>query len=379
MPIPFDSREYWQKRFEHEDTFEWLMPWEVLESHLERLGILASEDDGRSSQKVLNLGCGNSTLPLDLYRVGYRYILSVDFVKEVVDRMRIRCQNAIGWKEEEDEQGAKVAFAAAEGGRETGIDADQDAPQSSCKKENTPIRAGSTNPAVAAIPSKEQAVTSIDQLSISNETLYCSPHKATLSSVCPSMAPSQDGVVHVDGTLKNVPLRERTTTSTSTSTPAEATMPIAAMTQPQQQTQKGLRKQCPLEFREMDCLDLSSLAPNTFDLVFDKSTSDAIACGDDDEGTKVKTLCEQVARVTKPGGVWCVVSYSQYRQYEYPSKEGQGLWTTELIEPIKVDQQSHVGEEKSKDTAARPVVHQPEVFQYLYVNRRTNIAIACQP
>ncbi|KAF9157969.1 hypothetical protein DFQ26_008109 [Actinomortierella ambigua] len=125
----------------------------------------------------------------------------------------------------------------------------------------------------------------------------------------------------------------------------------------------------------MDCLDLTSLAPNTFDLILDKSTSDAIACGDDDESTKLRTLCRQVARVTKPGGVWCVVSYSQYRQYDFDDGgrgEGGKLWTTERIEPIKVEAPSRRVGDKDKTQA---VVHQPDIYQYLYVNRRRVVAL----
>ncbi|KAF9971716.1 hypothetical protein BGZ73_005245 [Actinomortierella ambigua] len=313
MPTAFDSHEYWQKRFEHEDTFEWLMSWNALESHLDRLGILVPEGAGRSTQRVLNLGCGNSTLPLDLYHAGYRHVLSVDFVKEVVDRMREKCQIAIGWKEEEveaekgmNEEVKGDTKVTANGG---GVDQDALQPQKGQQKQN------------------EDALIRLQQL-----------HQVT--------------------------------------TAAAAATTTAIITTTDMQSKKGRhaldrRQECPLEFREMDCLDLTSLAPNTFDLIFDKSTSDAIACGDDNESTKIKTLCRQVARVTKPGGVWCVVSYSQYRQYEFED-EDQGLWTTERVEPIKVEAPRRVGEEKIKDKskASQVVVHQPDIFQYLYVNRR---------
>ncbi|KAF9430996.1 hypothetical protein BGZ76_000629 [Entomortierella beljakovae] len=236
MPaIPFDKQEYWSQRFDNEQSFEWLMPWSVLEPYMRENNLLLPKN---SSDKILNLGCGNSNLPLDLYFAGYHHVTSVDFVASVVDRMREKCEQAIGWK---------------------------------------------------------------------RDTL-----------------------------------------------------------QQQQQPQSvGNSQQCPLQFLEMDCLDMSLLPENTFQLCIDKSTSDAISCGDDDNYTKLRTLCEQVARVIKtPCGIWCVISYSKFRQYEWTEGLAKGLWRTEKVIEIKVEQLQP--ETKSAGT----IVHVPDVFQYLYINRR---------
>ncbi|KAI8601491.1 hypothetical protein EDD21DRAFT_374338 [Dissophora ornata] len=254
--IPFDKQEYWAQRFEHEPSFEWLMPWSVLEPRMRELNVIPTDH----SAKILNLGCGNSDLPLDLYHSGYRHVTSVDFVGPVVDRMRERCEWAIGWKQE--------------------------------------------------------------------------------SSSLPIMSP-----LVVSSPVAAVPIE-----------------PIAS----------PIVSECPLQFLEMDCLDMSALPEQSFQLCLDKSTSDAISCGDDDNCTKLRTLCEQVARVVhQPGGLWCVISYSRFRQYEWTEGRGQGLWRTECIEEIKVEQVEQQQQQCAKSTAgSRHTVHVPEVFQYLYVNRR---------
>ncbi|KAF9986524.1 hypothetical protein BGZ65_007330 [Modicella reniformis] len=232
--IPFDKHEYWAQRFEHEASFEWLLPWSVLEPQMRAHNLLPED----STAKILNLGCGNSDLPLDLYRSGYRNVTSVDFVASVIDRMRERCERAIGWQ----------------------------------------------------------------SATLSHET--------------------KDDI-----------------------NPGE----------------------CPLQFLEMDCLDMSRLPEQSFQLCFDKSTSDAISCGDDDEYTKLRNLCVQVARVvTRPSGLWCVVSYSKFRQFEWTEGPGRGLWRTEQIVEIKTEQH----QKKEKHAEATHKVFVPDVHQFIYVNRR---------
>ncbi|ORZ28103.1 hypothetical protein BCR41DRAFT_298705, partial [Lobosporangium transversale] len=94
IAIPFDKQEYWAQRFDQEPSFEWLMSWDALEPYMQRLDLLPKDH----SVKILNLGCGNSDLPLDLYRLGYHHVTSIDYVRSVVDRMRQRCEAAIQWR-----------------------------------------------------------------------------------------------------------------------------------------------------------------------------------------------------------------------------------------------------------------------------------------
>ncbi|KAF9411476.1 hypothetical protein BGZ94_001336 [Podila epigama] len=247
-------KEYWSQRFEKEPTFEWLLSWTVLEPLLKSLDILppvtsttttttttttgevATSKTEKSSLKILNLGCGNSELPLDLYHAGYPLVTSVDFVGHVVERMKERCEQTIGWSDSQE----------------------------------------------------------------------CGP--------------------------------------------------------------------CPLTFLEMDCLDMSRLGSESFGLCIDKSTSDAISCGDDENCTKLRTLCREVGRVIPKDGLWCVISYSRFRQYEWQDGFGAGLWITEKIEPIQV--QASAAQADDDNGVANNVVHTPDVFFYLYVNRRTSVGVS---
>ncbi|KAG0197363.1 hypothetical protein BGX28_009129, partial [Mortierella sp. GBA30] len=165
--IPFDQQEYWAQRFDKEQSFEWLMPWSVLEPRMQALALLPTDPGAR----ILNLGCGNSDLPLDLYHSGFHYVTSVDFVGSVVERMKDRCEQAIGWTTSPDTVGG-------------------------------------------------ERITTIPSSSVE-----------TLDSI--------------ENTTEEV-------------------------------------KECPLQFLEMDCLDMTSLQGEFFALCIDKSTSDAISCGDDD-------------------------------------------------------------------------------------------------
>lgn len=76
-----------------------------------------------------------------------------------------------------------------------------------------------------------------------------------------------------------------------------------------------------LRFATMDATDLS-FAAGTFDLVIDKSTSDALACGGDD---RVTVLASEAYRVLSPGGVLAVVSFGTPR-VRLPALQRGATW-----------------------------------------------------
>ena len=53
---------------------------------------------------------------------------------------------------------------------------------------------------------------------------------------------------------------------------------------------------------------MSALESNSFDLAIDKSTMDALLCGDD-ASFKVAALLKESQRVLKVGGVYFAISY----------------------------------------------------------------------
>ena len=63
-----------------------------------------------------------------------------------------------------------------------------------------------------------------------------------------------------------------------------------------------------MQFLVMDITDMSALESNSFDLAIDKSTMDALLCGDD-ASFKVAALLKESQRVLKVGGVYFAISY----------------------------------------------------------------------
>lgn len=75
----FQKQEYWEERFAEEPEYDWLVNFKALE------GLL----DGRVSKtdRILMVGCGNSTLSADMYSAGFTSIVNVDFSQVVIDSM----------------------------------------------------------------------------------------------------------------------------------------------------------------------------------------------------------------------------------------------------------------------------------------------------
>jgi len=87
LDLPPDNTEYkdpnyWDKRFEKEESYEWLSSFgeikEILKDTLDKFGPTA---------KILQLGCGNSNLSIDLYNEGFKNITNIDFSEVCVEKM----------------------------------------------------------------------------------------------------------------------------------------------------------------------------------------------------------------------------------------------------------------------------------------------------
>lgn len=75
----FGKMEYWDERFEEEEEYDWLVTFKSVEKDL--LRILSPKD------KILIVGCGNSTFSADLYDAGFHNLVNIDYSKKVIDRM----------------------------------------------------------------------------------------------------------------------------------------------------------------------------------------------------------------------------------------------------------------------------------------------------
>jgi 2-polyprenyl-3-methyl-5-hydroxy-6-metoxy-1,4-benzoquinol methylase len=86
MVKEYASKSYWEERFQSEDKFEWLQTFETTEMHLNAL--LEEQNGGQRDISILVIGCGNSSLSVDLYNAGWKNITSVDFSEVVIEKMK---------------------------------------------------------------------------------------------------------------------------------------------------------------------------------------------------------------------------------------------------------------------------------------------------
>jgi hypothetical protein len=75
--------EYWNERYANNDSHEWFKSYSALQSFFEKH--LFSVRDTNAS--LLHLGSGDSTIPLELAKKGYRNQLCVDFSSVIVSQM----------------------------------------------------------------------------------------------------------------------------------------------------------------------------------------------------------------------------------------------------------------------------------------------------
>ena len=76
-----------------------------------------------------------------------------------------------------------------------------------------------------------------------------------------------------------------------------------------------------LIYKEMDVRDMKDFQDKTFDLVIDKSTMDALLCGEE-SFVNVALMTKEISRILKDGGIYLVISYGrpEYRLYHLERK-----------------------------------------------------------
>ncbi|KAF2197842.1 hypothetical protein GQ43DRAFT_402232 [Delitschia confertaspora ATCC 74209] len=106
--------EYWDSRYSKKtqdaETFEWFKSFEHIESFLKKwipkpdAEKERKDEDGEvvgvEGPRILHLGCGNSSLPLDLYNRDYHNQICVDFSSVVISSMSSRYSSlsSINWQ-----------------------------------------------------------------------------------------------------------------------------------------------------------------------------------------------------------------------------------------------------------------------------------------
>ena len=75
----FKSKDYWEGRFETEETYDWLVSFKHIEKHFIH--------ELKVNDQILIVGCGNSNFSNDLYDSGFENIVNIDFSSVVIDKM----------------------------------------------------------------------------------------------------------------------------------------------------------------------------------------------------------------------------------------------------------------------------------------------------
>lgn len=75
----FAKIDYWNKRFTTEESYDWLLEYDHVENDLSSLL--------KFSDRILIVGCGNSSFSRKLYDAGFKKIVNIDYSSVVIERM----------------------------------------------------------------------------------------------------------------------------------------------------------------------------------------------------------------------------------------------------------------------------------------------------
>ncbi|CDW72686.1 UNKNOWN [Stylonychia lemnae] len=96
----YGDPQYWDQRYKEQEgtIFDWLEDYEAIEPLLDdifqkRQDYSETDLTWRENLRILNLGCGNSILPEEMYDKGYKNIYNIDISHVVIEQMAKR--NAI--------------------------------------------------------------------------------------------------------------------------------------------------------------------------------------------------------------------------------------------------------------------------------------------
>ncbi|CAD8189316.1 unnamed protein product [Paramecium pentaurelia] len=77
----YGKLEFWERRYsENDKPFEWYQNYDTLKD-------IVTQYINHNS-RILNIGCGNSNIPEDMYKEGYQWIVNLDFSKTVIEFMK---------------------------------------------------------------------------------------------------------------------------------------------------------------------------------------------------------------------------------------------------------------------------------------------------
>lgn len=86
----FGKAVYWEEKYaDKRNQFEWYHPYKMIKD------VITQYIKDIKGSRVLNVGCGTSRLPEDMYNDGFRNIISIDESQDCVDEMRASFNNTM--------------------------------------------------------------------------------------------------------------------------------------------------------------------------------------------------------------------------------------------------------------------------------------------
>jgi 2-polyprenyl-3-methyl-5-hydroxy-6-metoxy-1,4-benzoquinol methylase len=85
----YHSQEYWESRYSiFPKNMDWYCNFQKICTDFKIDEILETFYPNKNKAKILELGCGNSSLSYDLHYLGYRNISAIDFSSLIINQMK---------------------------------------------------------------------------------------------------------------------------------------------------------------------------------------------------------------------------------------------------------------------------------------------------
>ena len=85
----YHSQEYWESRYSlFSKQMDWYCPFEKIANDFNICELLDAYYEKKNKTRILELGCGNSSMAFDMHNLGYRKITSIDFSSIIVKQMK---------------------------------------------------------------------------------------------------------------------------------------------------------------------------------------------------------------------------------------------------------------------------------------------------
>jgi len=112
-----------------------------------------------------------------------------------------------------------------------------------------------------------------------------------------------------------------------------------------------------MEYVVADCTNMPEFEDNSFDIVIDKSTIDALLCGENSFIMTAKMM-KEIQRILKAGGVYIAISYGDPNSRQFHFEREFLSWDIKLYKMFYKDKEEKSGEGSDNED---PKIH------YVYV------------